>query len=130
MKRGRPGDEAASGKELFHYDGKHWPMFSSPALVSNAIYIGSNDGSLRALSLNDGRLLWTFATEGAQHNAAALTKADGTPNYEAAFFGDFYDDTVAGQQKMLTTGAVLSSPVVAGDTVIFGSSDGNVYAVH
>ena len=41
----------------------------------------------------------------------------------------FYDDMVSGVQKFATVGAVLSSPVVAGDTVYFGSTDGNVYAL-
>jgi eukaryotic-like serine/threonine-protein kinase len=36
---------------------------------------------------------------------------------------------VAGVQKLLTVGAILSSPVVAGDTIYVGSADGNVYAL-
>jgi len=30
---------------------------------------------------------------------------------------------------MLSVGAVLSSPTVTGDTVLFGSTDGNLYAI-
>jgi hypothetical protein len=30
---------------------------------------------------------------------------------------------------MMSVGAVLSSPYVTGNTVIFGSADGNVYAL-
>ena len=121
--------DTASGKEVFHFDGKHWPMFSSPALAGDTLYIGSDDGQVRALNISSGELRWAFATDGAKQHAATFTKPDGTPNYEAAFFGDFYDDTVAGVQAMLATGSVLSSPVVVGDTLIFGSADGNVYAV-
>jgi outer membrane protein assembly factor BamB len=57
------------------------------------------------------------------------TKADGTPNYEAAFTDSFYDDMVAGVQKLMTVGAILSSPVVAGEAIFVGSADGNVYAL-
>jgi hypothetical protein len=32
-------------------------------------------------------------------------------------------------QKTLDHGTVLSSPTIAGNTVIFGSADGNVYAL-
>jgi eukaryotic-like serine/threonine-protein kinase len=121
--------DATSGKQLYGIDGKHWVKFSSPALAGETLYIGSFDGTLRAHNAATGELLWSLQTDGAKTNAAALTKPDGTPNYEAAYAGDFYDDMVAGLQTMLKTGAILSSPVVAGDTVYFGSSDGNVYAV-
>jgi len=57
------------------------------------------------------------------------TKEGGLPKYEAAFFDFFYDDMISGVQKMMSVGAVLSSPVVAGDTIYFGSADGNVYAL-
>jgi outer membrane protein assembly factor BamB len=36
---------------------------------------------------------------------------------------------VSGVQKMMAVGAILSSPVIAGDTIYFGSADGNVYAI-
>ena len=121
--------DAGTGKELWHSDGKHWVIFSSPAIAGSALYIGSHAGVLHALDLASGKLLWDFQTDGAKQNLAELSKPDGTPKYDAAFFGDFYDDMVAGVQTMLKTGAILSSPVVAGDTVLFGSSDGNMYAV-
>ena len=57
------------------------------------------------------------------------TKADGSPNYEAAFVDFFYDDMVSGVQKMMAVGTVLSSPVVQDGVIYFGSADGNVYAV-
>ena len=36
---------------------------------------------------------------------------------------------VVGMMKMLTVGAILSTPAVGGGLVYFGSADGNVYAV-
>ena len=36
---------------------------------------------------------------------------------------------VSGVYKMFAIGSVLSSPAVAGDTVIFGTTDGNIYAL-
>ncbi len=121
--------EASTGKQEFGIDGKHWVKFSSPALAGNVLYIGSFDGKMRAFDASSGKELWSFETDGARKNAAGLTKPDGTPDYEAAYAGDFYDDVVSGVQTMMKAGAILSSPVVAGDTVYFGSSDGNLYAV-
>jgi len=104
-------------------------MFSSPASAGNMAYIGSHQGRLLAIDLASQKLAWAFATEAAKKNGPALTDSKGAPNYEAAFADSFYDDVVSGIQKMFTVGAILSSPTVAGDTILFGSADGNLYAI-
>jgi eukaryotic-like serine/threonine-protein kinase len=121
--------DAKSGAKLFSLSFKRWPLFSSPAITGDRIYVGSHEGKLFAIDLRSQRLAWTFDSEGSKKNGAAFTKPDGTPNYEAAFSDFFYDDMVGGVQKLLTVGAILSSPVVAGDTIYVGSADGNIYAL-
>jgi len=121
--------DAKSGAPLYSLEFNHWPMLSSPAISGNALYIGSHQGRLLAIDLSSQGLAWKFETEAAKSNGPALTDVHGAPNYAAAFAGPFYDEIVAGVQKMLSLGAILSSPVVAGDTVIFGSTDGNLYAI-
>jgi outer membrane protein assembly factor BamB len=121
--------DAKSGAKLFSLSFKRWPLFSSPAITGDRIYVGSHEGKLFAIDLRSQKLAWTFDSEGSKKNGAAFTKPDGTPNYEAAFFDFFYDDMVGGEQKLLTVGAILSSPVVAGDTIYAGSADGNIYAL-
>jgi outer membrane protein assembly factor BamB len=121
--------DAKTGAERFALTFNHWPMFSSPALVGDTAYIGSHMGKLIAIDLKTKSVRWSFETDGAKANLATYTKADGTPNYEAAQSENFYDALVVAVDKLMSTGAVLSSPVVAGDAVYFGSTDGNVYAV-
>ena len=121
--------DAKTGAPVFSLDFKHWPMFSSPAIAGDFVYIGSHQGRLLAINLKAQKLAWSFDTDGAKKNAATYTKDDGTPKYEAAFFDFFYDDMVSGVQKMMSVGAILSSLVVDGDTIFFGSTDGNVYAL-
>lgn len=121
--------DAKTGASVFSIDFKHWPMFSSPTIAGNFVYIGSHDGRLLAIDLKSQKLAWSFDTDGRKQNAATYTKDVGVPKYEAAFFDFFYDDMVSGQQKMLSTGAILSSPALAGNTIIFGSADGSVYAL-
>ena len=121
--------DAKSGAPLFSLDFKHWPMFSSPAIAGQTLYIGSHQGRLNAVDLKTQKVAWNFEAEGSKKNGPTYTKQDGTPNYEAAFFDFFYDDMVAGVQKMMSVGAMLSSPVVAGNTVYIGSADGSVYAL-
>jgi outer membrane protein assembly factor BamB len=121
--------DAKSGAPVFSLSFNKWPFFSSPALAGDFLYIGSNAGKLIAIDLKARKQAWAFQTDGAQKNAPALTKADGSPNYEAAFSDLFYDDLIIGANRMLSVGQVLSSPVVDGDTLYFGSTDGQLYAI-
>ena len=121
--------DAKTGAPVFSLDFKHWPMFSSPAIAGDFAYIGSHDGRLLAINLRTQKLAWSFDTEGRKQNSANYTKDDGSPKYEAAYFDFFYDDMIFGGQKMLSVGAVLSSPAVSGNTVLFGSTDGSLYAL-
>jgi outer membrane protein assembly factor BamB len=121
--------DAKTGAVEFSLNFKHWPLFSSPAVAANMVYIGSNEGKVMAIDLKAQKTAWVFQTDGSQKNGAALTKTDGSPNYDSAFTEDFYDGMVLGVNKMMTVGSVLSSPVVVDDAVYFGSTDGNVYAL-
>lgn len=120
---------AKTGAPVFSLSFKQWPFFSSPALAGSLLYIGSHAGTLIAIDLKGRRVVWTFQTDGAHKNGPALTKADGSPNYEATFSDFFYDDMIVGVDRMMSVGAVVSSPVLDGDTVYFGSWDGQLYAI-
>lgn len=122
--------DAQTGTKLSSFENKHWPMFSSPAIAGTTLYIGTHEGKLMAFDLADQKQIWVFQTDGSATNGPTYTKPDGTPKYEAAFAGDFYEDIVIGVQKMMTVGAILSSPVVVDDVIYFGSTDGNLYALN
>jgi outer membrane protein assembly factor BamB len=124
------GVDAHSGAQLFSFDNKHWPMFSSPAIAGSTLYVGTHEGKLIAFDLASQKPLWVFQTDGSITNGATYTKPDGAPKYDAAFGDDFYDDIVSGVQKMMSVGAILSSPVVVDNVVYFGSTDGNLYALN
>jgi outer membrane protein assembly factor BamB len=106
-----------------------WPIFSSPAIAGDTAYFGSHNGVLTAVDLKTSKVAWSFQTDGARQNLAGLSKPDGTTNYEAVFTENFYDNMLIGVYKLFATGAILSSPVIAGDTLYFGSTDGNLYAL-
>jgi outer membrane protein assembly factor BamB len=107
-----------------------WPIFSSPAVAGDTIYFGSHDGTLYTVDLKTAKVGWSFKTDGARQNLVGLSKPDGTTNYETVFTENFFDNMIVGVYKLFATGSVLSSPVVAGDSVYFGSTDGNLYAVN
>jgi eukaryotic-like serine/threonine-protein kinase len=122
------GVDAKTGEKIFSLK-LIWPMFSSPAIAGNTLYIGSHEGKFLAIDLASQQLAWSFQTDGSRENGAKYTKPDGAPKYEAAFEGNFYDDMIIGVHRMLSVGTILSSPAVIEDAVYFGSSDGNVYAL-
>jgi outer membrane protein assembly factor BamB len=122
------GVDARTGAELFVLRFQ-WPMFSSIAIAGNIAYLGSHEGKLLAIDVAAHKSAWTFQTDASRENGPALTNANGQPNYPAAMTSTFYDDIVAGVQRMFSVGAILSSPVVVDDTIYVGSADGYLYAI-
>ena len=100
-----------------------------PGARGDYLYIGSHAGKLIAIDLKDGKTRVGFATDGASRTAARSPARTASPNYKAAFGDSFYDDVIIGADRMMSVGAVLSSPVVDGDTLYFGSWDGQLYAL-
>lgn len=120
--------DALTGNPIFSLDLK-WPMFSSPAIAGNTLYIGSHQGKLIAIDLSAQKPAWEFETDGFKQNNEKLVKPDGSSNYQVAFTEDFYDRMVIGAYTMWTLGTVFSSPVVVDGVIYFGSADGNLYAL-
>jgi eukaryotic-like serine/threonine-protein kinase len=84
---------------------------------------------LIAIDLAAQKPSWEFATDGQRKNGAAYTKPYGSPNYEAAYASDFYDDIVVGVQRLMTVGGIYASPVLSGGVLYVASTDGSVYAL-
>jgi outer membrane protein assembly factor BamB len=60
-----------------------------------------------------------------------MTNEDGSIKFEKVFSSPtpYYEDMVLAVHKLFTMGTILSSPVVVDDSVYFGSTDGNLYAL-
>jgi outer membrane protein assembly factor BamB len=107
----------------------HWPIFGSPSIAGDTLYLAGQDGKLVAIDLASRKPVWVFQSEASRQNLPALSKPDGSPNYEAAFTSNFYDDMLVGISKLHTVGTILSSPVISGNVVYIGTADGNLYAL-
>jgi eukaryotic-like serine/threonine-protein kinase len=128
-------------------------IVSSPVYADGAIYFGGDDGNVYALDAANGHQLWKRRTGGP---VAATPAIAGATLYVGSYDGKFYAlDTRTGAPRWkFTTGGerrfeakglhgmlpksqtiadpfdvYLSSPVVGGGLVYFGSGDGNVYAL-
>jgi eukaryotic-like serine/threonine-protein kinase len=104
--------DASSGRQLWKYVTRG-AVASTPAIANGMLYVMSYDGHFYALNAKTGALRWKFATAG-ERRFEAKGLHGMTPSAQTFF--DPYD-------------IYLSSPVVAGGSVYFGSGDGHLYAL-
>jgi outer membrane protein assembly factor BamB len=103
--------------------------FSSPALAGDVALFGTSDGYLNAVDTRTGTFLRRFQTDGSKENGPKYTGADGRMHSELLYPDLTLDGMMIGMRAMMSMGSVLSSPVVEGGVVYFGSTDGKLYAV-
>ena len=104
--------DAASGHQLWKRK-TGGPVPSTPAIAGQLVYVGSYDGKFYALDARTGAPRWKFTTEGERR-----FEAKGLHGMQPK------TQTIADPFDIF-----LSSPVVGGGLVYFGSGDGNVYAL-
>jgi outer membrane protein assembly factor BamB len=105
---------------------------SSPLVVGNSVYVGSQDGTVYSFRTSDGHVNWTFHASGA---------VKGGPAYAAGnvYFGDYASRVYAvsastGREQWATTtdngaGTFYASPAIAFGKVFIGNTDDHVYAL-
>ena len=141
-------------KWKFKTEGK---IFSSPIVQNGLVYIGSEDGYFYAINEKSGNLKWKFKTNGAVHSSSsiyndivyfgsfdgyyyALNSKTGKEIWRFKTKGEHWYSEI-GMWGMKPNDLLmadlwdfyLSTPVIYLDNksalAIFGSSDGNMYAV-
>ena len=99
-------------------------MASSPAVVDDRVYVGSNDHNVYCFDAHNGTLLWNFPTGYLVTSSPAV--CDGKV-YVGSQDGLFYClDALSGVQVWNFTaigGAIISSPAISDNRVYFGSTD-------
>jgi len=100
----------------------------TPAIADGVVYVGANDGYLRAFQAETGKELWSVDT-GAEILAEPLLA--GGKVYTANGLGIVSTYTADGKKVWSFTAgdAVYSSPVMADGKVVFGCNDGWLYAL-
>jgi hypothetical protein len=115
------------------------PIYASPAVVNDTVYVNSDSGKLYALKVSDGSVIWqTNFGSGSDHADDSPAVADGVV-YVGSGNGYYAFNASDGSNRWYftspysprwRTGYVYSSPVVAGNIVYFGSSDSYVFALN
>ena len=103
--------------------------FSSPAVAGGVVFYGTSDGFLNAVGITERSVLARFQTDGSKEHGPRLLDEDGMFRANLMYPDRTLDGMMIGMRMMMTLGSVLSSPVVAGGVVYFGSTDGYLYAV-
>lgn len=110
--------------------------FSSPAITGNMAYIGSVNGRLYGINLDDKKVSWEFITQGAKTDTLKIYNEAGEMDSEQFRLKylqhkvDNYEKNVAFfKMKLQSAGAIVSSPVIHHGTIYFGSCDGYIYAI-
>jgi len=103
---------------------------SSAAVADGVVYVGCRDGHVYAFDAMTGKRKWDYSTSKSWVNATAAVR-DGTI-YSGTSDGSrfFALDAKTGRLKFnfVAGGQVFSSPVIAGELVYFGSSNGKLWA--
>ncbi len=120
--------DADTGKLIVDEQGKAY-VFSSPAIAGDVVFIGVLNGTLEARDFSSGKLLWEFQTDASKRDLGWPLTAERKFNAPMLYTSNWEGPTMAAFERQLSVGAIFSSPLVAGEAVYFGSTDGNVYAL-
>lgn len=117
-------------------------FYSSPTITDATLFIGGSDGYLHALNADNGKVLWKYAARSVVRSSPvvsnnlvlfgdmagrliALNKQTGIEQWQFSTVGD----TLKNEDWGFDRKAILSSPVVAGNKILFGSRDGFFYCI-
>lgn len=120
------------------------PTWASPVVEDGILYVGTIDGKFHAARVADGAEVWTWTGEhridgrpavtrdgiyfvDGKSGLVALNRADGSLRWRFAL----HDEALAGKPvpENPTFNRRAAIPLVIGDTVYCGSSDGGLYAL-
>ena len=104
------------------------PIAASVAVADGVGYVGNMDRAVMAFDLTNGNQVWSYREKNFPYfSSPALSE-------KSVFIGGrdkglHAIDRVSGKQqwRFSAKGRVDSSPVLAGDTLVFGSMDGKLY---
>jgi len=126
---GTRGIGLADGSVQWEFEPGRSNVGSSPAVVGNTLYVGSDDYRLYALAANSGAVRWSAQTDGLVRSSPAV---DEDAVYVGSIEGTLYAfDRADGRELWTfdTGGTVQWAPALADGTLYLGNFDRTVFAV-
>ncbi|MEO0072197.1 MAG: PQQ-binding-like beta-propeller repeat protein [candidate division WOR-3 bacterium] len=108
-------------------------VWTSPAISGSRVYVGTDDGYLYALNIDNGNTIWRFTADDAIRSSPVIG-TDGAI-YFGCNDGKLYAITAAGSLKsgfpiQLSDDAITSTPAIATDgTIVVYTSEDMVYGI-
>ena len=117
------------GKPVWDYDKVHDAamVYASPAVAEGIVVTGARDRHVHAMSLADGKPLWTFATHGDVDSSPLIS--DGRVYIGSSDKKLYVLDLKSGRLVWeFTAGrAITAPPAIARGVLVIGDTRGNVY---
>ncbi|HEY9044384.1 MAG TPA: PQQ-binding-like beta-propeller repeat protein [Ohtaekwangia sp.] len=101
-------------------------VYGSAVLANENIVFGSFNGKLYLVNPETGKINATFQTE---ESAKRYSTVYGDNNEFRKGFELYGQDYITSEKQILSLGSILSDPVVDGNTVYFGDTNGFFYAI-
>ena len=120
--------DVATGKIVWRYKDREFPIFSTPAVGERLVVFGSQDKRLHCVRRDSGKRVWTFSTRGKVDSSPVIC---GDKVVVGSTDGRLYLVRLSDGKRLWSYQIgqpVLSSPAVANGMVVVGSEDGSVYA--
>ena len=112
-------------------------VISSPTIDEHdsSVYIGSDEGNLTCLDIRDGTIKWSHPTGDKVQTTAALKDnlvAFGSNNGYLYVLNKYTgsEEFTYNPGTMLFNSPITSSPVINGNTLLFGDDSGQVYSLN
>jgi outer membrane protein assembly factor BamB len=120
--------DAPSGKPLLKQDVKAY-TFASPTVAGDVVLVGVMNGTLEARDLATGTLLWDYRTEASKRNRVWALDKERRFNNPLLFSSTWREAPIVAQDRQLSVGSFVSTPLAVAGVVYVGSTDGAVYAM-
>lgn len=103
---------------------------SSPVVIGDKIFLGTESGKLYALKKNEGEPIWQFKKEGKILSSPAYSEGLLFLGLNDGFFYALLEKTGGIRWEYEAQEGIVSSPAINNDKVLFGSLDGMVYCLN
>lgn len=100
--------------------------YGSAVAKDDIVYFGCFNGKLYGVDYKTGKIRSEFKTDGCKANYSNVYDKNGKFREDFELYGKDY---INSERIIHTLGSILSTPVIDGNVIYFGSSDGGLYAV-
>ena len=100
---------------------------ASPIVVGDQLIVATLLGEVQIYNRSTGEKVWQWRTDGSREDPFNIISENGTFELDQVYPSDSYHDFKAGVDKILSSGAIVSQPVVYGDNLYITSTDSTLY---